>query len=107
MRNQALRKKVSLALSALASMLMFAPGAVFAFTAPTDDTALGYAIYDTVVNGILGGPIGFVGGIAIIIWGGVQLFRNWMPAVLAIIAGTAVSQADTIVGTLGMSIALI
>lgn len=74
--------------------------AAFAFTAPTVGD-FGYDIYDIVVTKILGGPIGFVGGVALIVWGGTMLLQKWMFAIMALIAGTVIIKADSMVQTLG------
>jgi hypothetical protein len=68
---------------------------------------LGYAIYDTVVNQILSGPIGFVGGVLLIVLGAVNVTKSWMLAVGCVISGSAVIQADTIVTSLGLPLGLI
>ena len=79
---------------------------VFALAVP-DAADLGYAIYDTVVNDILSGPIGFVGGVLLVVLGAVNITESWLLAVGCIISGSAVIQADAIVASLGMPIGLI
>ena len=75
-------------------------GFATAFTAPTAGS-LGYDIYNVVVNQMLGGPIGFVGGVVLIVWGASQVMRQWLTTVLCIIAGTAIIKGQTIVTSLG------
>ena len=75
-------------------------GMATAFTAPTAGS-LGYDVYDVVVNQMLGGPIGFVGGVVLIVWGASQVMRQWLTTVLCIIAGTVIIKGQTIVTSLG------
>ncbi len=77
-----------------------APSAVLAIAAPTAGS-FAYDVYDVVVNQVLRGPIGFVGGLGTIVYGASQLMRSWMVAVLAIVAGTVIIKADTITASLG------
>lgn len=74
--------------------------AVFSFTTPAAGS-FGFDVYTTVVTDILDGPIGFVGGIALIVWGATQLMRNWMITITCIIAGTVLIKAVTILNSLG------
>jgi hypothetical protein len=88
---------------AFVSMLFaaaFGSSAVFAFTTPAAGS-FGYDVYNTVVNDILGGPIGFVGGIFLIVWGATQLMRNWMMTIACVIAGTVLIKSVTILTSLG------
>jgi hypothetical protein len=71
-----------------------------AFVAPAAGS-FGYDIYDTVVNQILGGPIGFVGGVFLIVWGATQLMRNWVMTIACVIAGTVLIKAPAILTSLG------
>lgn len=71
-----------------------------AFTAPAAGD-FGYDIYDIVVNQILNGPIGFIGGVALIVFGATKIMTNWMLTILCIIAGTILIRADDLVVTLG------
>lgn len=71
-----------------------------AFTAPAVGD-FGYDIYDIVVNQILNGPIGFIGGVALIVFGATKIMTNWMLTILCIIAGTILIRADDLVVTLG------
>lgn len=77
--------------------------AAMAFATPAAGS-FGFDVYDIVVNQILGGPIGFVGGVALIVWGGSQVIKNWVITILAIIAGTIIIRADTLVTSLGATI---
>lgn len=87
----------------VASVLGFLTTHAMAFTAPTTGD-FGYDIYDIAVNQILGGPIGFIGAIALIVWGATKLMTNWMITVVCVIAGTILIRADALVQTLGATV---
>jgi hypothetical protein len=74
--------------------------AVFAFTTPAAGS-FGFDVYNIVVTEILGGPIGFVGGVILIVWGATQLMRSWMTTITCVIAGTVLIKAVTILTSLG------
>jgi hypothetical protein len=97
-RSSGLRMR--LALVSLVSAASFGSSAVLAFTTPAAGS-FGYDVYNTVVNDILGGPIGFVGGVFLIVWGATQLMRNWMMTIACVIAGTVLIKAVTILTSLG------
>lgn len=84
----------------LATLFSFIAGPAMAFTAPTAGS-FGYDIYDIVVLQILGGPIGFIGAVALIVWGATKVMTNWMITILCVIAGTILIKADSLVKTLG------
>jgi hypothetical protein len=95
----ALQRRV--AIVALVCGGLWSGNAVVAFTAPAAGT-FGYDIYDVVVTQILSGPIGFVGGVVLIVWGASQLMRSWMTTIMCVIAGTVLIKAVTILTSLGM-----
>jgi len=85
------------------------PEMAAAITAPAAPAAgapvpLAYDIYDVAVNGILKGPIGYVVGIATIVFGATQLIKAWPIALMSVLGGTAIIKSDTIVSSLGMMI---
>ena len=84
-------------------LLLGASTGVTAFTAPAVGD-FGYDIYDIVVNQILNGPIGFIGGVALIVFGATKIMTNWMLTILCIIAGTILIRAADLVVTLGAMI---
>lgn len=96
MKNAALKSALLVAIALVA-------GPAMAFTAPTAGD-FAYDVYDIVVNDILGGPIGFVGAVALMVWGGSKVMQSWMITVLCIIAGTIIIKADSLVQTLGAMI---
>lgn len=87
----------------LALLLTFVASTAMAFTAPATG-AFGYDVYDIVVNQILNGPIGFIGGVALIVLGVTKIMTNWMLTILCIIAGTMLIRAEDMVVTLGATI---
>ena len=99
MKSLSVRTKLFFA--TLFSMLMAGPAA--AFTAPATGD-FGYDIYDIVVIQILGGPIGFIGAVALIVWGATKVMTNWMITILCVIAGTILIKADALVQTLGATV---
>lgn len=94
-------KQISLKVQVWVAMVlsMFA-GHAMAFTAPAAGD-FGFDIYDIVVNQILGGPIGFIGAVALIVWGATKMVTNWMITIVCIIAGTILIRAEDLVQTLG------
>jgi len=95
---QGLNKPTQMMLCLLVAALL--PGLAVAITVPVAGS-FAYDVYDVVVVKILQGPIGFVGGLATIVFGAAQLMKSWMVALLAIVAGTVIIRADTITSSLG------
>lgn len=79
---------------------IFLPEAAHALAAPATGT-FAYDVYDVAVNKLLKGPIGFVVGLALIVFGATQLLKSWMVAILGVLAGTILVKADAIVVSLG------
>jgi hypothetical protein len=97
----ALQQRTAVALAIVASMLLSSVAS--AFTAPATGD-FGYDVYDIVVNQILNGPIGFIGGVALIVFGATQIMKNWFSTILCIIAGTVLIRAESLVVTLGYNV---
>ena len=75
--------------------------AAHAITAPANGS-FAYSVYDIGVNDILKGPIGFVGGVAAIVYGAIAAIQGKiMGAIPAILGGAVMLKADSIVNTLG------
>jgi len=100
LRTTALPRRADLM---LALLLVFAASTATAFTTPAVGD-FGYDVYDIVVNQILNGPIGFIGGVALIVLGVTKIMTNWMLTILCIIAGTMLIRAEDMVMTLGATI---
>jgi len=96
----AARRLRGLTLAALIATLLLAVPPLMAFVTPATGS-FGYDIYDVVVNQILNGPIGFVGGVALIIWGATKVMANWMITILCVISGTVIIKAQTLLTSLG------
>ena len=93
----------SAAFGCVALLQAVAPGAAEAFSAPTSGD-LAYTVYDTAVNELLKGPIGFVAGLGLISFGlyqGVMGQGGVGTAVMSMLGGGAMASADTITDTLG------
>ena len=76
-----------------------------AFTAPAAGT-FAYDIYDIGVNGILKGPIGFVGGVGAMVAAAIMAIRQMLlPAVSTVLGGGFLLKADAIVTTMGAMVA--
>lgn len=75
--------------------------AAWAFTAP-EDGDLGFAIYDTVVNNIVEGPIGLMAAILAFGFGAFSLIQGrYLGGIMAVIAGVALVTAEAVVTSLG------
>lgn len=81
--------------------LAIASASALALQAPQPGT-FGYDMYDIAVNQILNGPIGFVAGVAGVVYSATRLKDNWAPALSGVLMSSAVIQADAIATTLGM-----
>jgi len=88
-----------------ASMVCLYAGMAHAVTAPASTTVFAYDVYQIGVNGVLKGPIGFVGGVAAIVFGAVTAVRGAiLQALPALLGGGVLLKADSIVTTLGASV---
>jgi len=87
-------------ITASVGAVMTMPTLAHAITAPAN-TDLAYDIYDVAVNKILNGPVGFVTAVAAIGWGATQVMKAWPIALMSILGGSAIINADTIVTSLG------
>lgn len=99
--------KVSKALATRRARVLFvtggvllASGAASAVTAPASGT-LAFDAYDVVVNQMLNGPIGFVGGLGMVALGAVRFTQSWIQGVSMIGSGSVLLQADTVTESLG------
>lgn len=77
---------------------------VMAITAPAPGS-FAYDIYDIAVEGILRGPIGFVGGVVAMAVGAIAAIQaRILLALPAILGGALLLKADNVVTSLGMII---
>jgi len=92
---------VSTALLAGLALSLAVISNAWALAAPSAGT-LAYDVYDIGVNGILKGPIGFIGGLSAVVYGAYLAVRSEiMGSVPALLGGAALLKADAIVTTLG------
>ncbi len=92
-------------LAVTAVMVCMYAGIAHAVTAPTSSTVFAYDVYHIGVDGVLKGPIGFVGGVAAIVFGAVTAIRGAvLQALPALLGGGVLLKADSIVTTLGATI---
>lgn len=92
-----------------ATTLAFAFVALYAATAAAISTpassSFAYDVYDIGVNGVLKGPIGFVGGVGAVVFGAVTAIRGAViQALPALLGGGILLKADAIVTTLGATV---
>jgi hypothetical protein len=98
--SQLARLGKALRIPAAAAVALLMSGIAGAFAAPAVGS-FGYDVYDIVVNQILNGPIGFIGGVILIVFGATQIIKNWMLTIMCVIAGTVLIRAEDLVITLG------
>ncbi len=88
-----------------AAMVCLYAGVSHAVTAPASSTVFAYDVYQVGVEGVLKGPIGFVGGVAAIVFGAVTAVRGAiLQALPALLGGGVLLKADSIVTTLGATV---
>lgn len=91
-------QRISTWFAVLAASLFAMP--TFAFTTPAAGS-FGYAVYDTVILKMLGGPIGWVGAAALLVWGVSKVMTQWMLTVMCVIGATVLIKISTILTSLG------
>jgi len=104
--SQLARLGKALRIPAAAAVALLMSGIAGAFAAPAVGS-FGYDVYDIVVNQILNGPIGFIGGVILIVFGATQIIKNWMLTIMCVIAGTVLIRAEDLVITLGAMVAFV
>jgi len=91
---------IALAIAVAVMAISMIPAGAYAFTTPVAGS-FAYEVYDIGVNSILKGPIGFIAGVLLIVYGGLQVLKSWMIGIAAILVGGMVVKADTVVVSLG------
>ena len=94
-------KSLLATLAAVAALAI--PAMAMAFTSPSSGS-LAYEVYDIAVNEMLKGPVGYVGGLGLIAFGlysGVMGKGQISTAMLSILGGGALANADSITNSLG------
>jgi len=84
-----------------AFILLLGTGVAHAVTSPAQGS-FAYDVYDIAVNKMLKGPIGFVSGMAAMVFGAVAAIQQRvMAAVPAVLGGAMLLKADSILTSLG------
>lgn len=85
--------------------IMLIATTAFAISTPSNSATFAYDVYRIGIEEILQGPIGFVGGVAAIVFGAITAIRGAiLQAVPALLGGGVLLKADSIVTTFGMLI---
>lgn len=93
--------KLSGALCATAAVAAtFISPDVAAWSAPASGS-FAYDMYDIGVNKLLKGPVGFVGGVAIIAYSASNFSQGPWKALTGILMGSGIAKADTITTSMG------
>ncbi|MHB1349773.1 MAG: hypothetical protein ACYCYR_07865 [Desulfobulbaceae bacterium] len=90
-------------LSALAilGIWLLLPGKVMAMAVPAAGS-FAYDLYDIGVNQILLGPIGFIAGVACMVFAAILAIRQMiLPAAGVVLGGAFLLKADSVVQTIG------
>ena len=88
----------------LATVLALMSVEALAFTTPAT-TTFGYAIYDTVVVKMIGGPLGWVGAAFLLIFGIANIMKQWLITVVCVVGATCIIKLPTILTSLGATVA--
>ena len=95
-----LHRKQSLIVALAITALMFADNALAMTTPATGSFA--YDLYDIGVNQILLGPIGFVSGVACMVFAAIMAIRQMLlPAAGVVLGGAFLLKADAVVQSVG------
>ena len=88
-------------ITALAITLILFAGNALSMTTPAAGS-FAYDLYDIGVNQILLGPIGFVGGVACMVFAAIMAIRQMLlPAAGVVLGGAFLLKADAVVQTVG------
>ena len=94
---------VSLSKFVVAAVSFLFAGLALAFTAPAAGD-FGFDVYDIAITQIAGGPVGYVGAAALVLFGFTQIMTRWMITLGCIIAATVIIKLDAMIQTLGFTI---
>jgi hypothetical protein len=102
--STALDPKVLATLTILIATYFLTLGNAMAMTVPAAGS-FAYDLYDIGVNQILLGPIGFVGGVGVMVIAAILAVRQMiLPAACAVLGGAFLLKADTVVSSMGAMI---
>ncbi|MHB1350309.1 MAG: hypothetical protein ACYCYR_10600 [Desulfobulbaceae bacterium] len=95
------RKTRTLAALSILSIWLLLPGNVMAMAVPAAGS-FAYDLYDIGVNQILLGPIGFIAGVACMVFAAILAIRQMiLPAAGVVLGGAFLLKADSVVQTIG------
>ena len=98
--DHARKTRILAALSILGIWLLL-PGNVMAMAVPAAGS-FAYDLYDIGVNQILLGPIGFIAGVACMVFAAILAIRQMiLPAAGVVLGGAFLLKADSVVETIG------
>jgi nitrate reductase gamma subunit len=98
--ENALKTRALVALAIL-SIWILMPGNVMAMAVPAAGS-FAYDLYDIGVNQILLGPIGFIAGVACMVFAAILAIRQMiLPAAGVVLGGAFLLRADSVVQTIG------
>jgi hypothetical protein len=87
----------------VSTLVLGCPDPSFAISPPTDPNAFAYELYNIAVRQILGGPVGFVGGVTAMVLGAISLITGRvLAAVPSILGGAALLKAESLITGLGL-----
>jgi len=94
-------KKLNAAVLTVLTISLFQPANALAMTTPAAGS-FAYDLYDIAVTQILLGPIGFVAGVASMVFAAILAIRQMiLPAAGVILGGAFLLSADTVVTSIG------
>lgn len=100
MKTKTHKAKISI-IMALTVLCLVAATNTLAMTTPASGS-FAYDLYDIGVNQILLGPIGFVGGVACMVFAAIMAIRQMLlPAAGVILGGAFLLKADAVVQSVG------
>lgn len=100
MTSQTHTQKITI-ISALAISCLMVASNAFALATPATGS-FAYDLYDIGVNQMLLGPVGFVGGCAVMVLAAILAIRQMLlPAAGAVLGGAFLLKADTVVQSVG------
>jgi nitrate reductase gamma subunit len=95
------RNSTTLTILTILTIWLLLPGKVMAMAVPAAGS-FAYDLYDIGVNQILLGPIGFIAGVACMVFAAILAIRQMiLPAAGVVLGGAFLLKADSVVQTIG------
>lgn len=89
----------------LCTAVVFTAGSAHAIGTVPVTGSVAFSLYDIFVNQVLLGPVGWVGAIAALAYGGILTAQGtYTLAIPALLGGVMILKADAIIASLGMTI---